>query len=118
MLNSIINRRTLFLCLLATGVSCGDLRGPAVLPDGAAGDTDLGPSGDETSGDSDAPEVTDPSDLDDPVDTDVVDGADGGESGDSFESGDACGVETVTTCLLYTSPSPRDVEESRMPSSA
>ena len=24
----------------------------------------------------------------------------------------------VTTCLLYTSPSPRDVEESRMPSSA
>ena len=27
-------------------------------------------------------------------------------------------VETVTDCLLYTSPSPRDVEESRMPSSA
>ena len=25
---------------------------------------------------------------------------------------------TFTTCLLYTSPSPRDVEESRMPSSA
>ena len=24
----------------------------------------------------------------------------------------------VDTCLLYTSPSPRDVEESRMPSSA
>ena len=24
----------------------------------------------------------------------------------------------VITCLLYTSPSPRDVEESRMPSSA
>ena len=24
----------------------------------------------------------------------------------------------VRTCLLYTSPSPRDVEESRMPSSA
>ena len=24
----------------------------------------------------------------------------------------------ATTCLLYTSPSPRDVEESRMPSSA
>ena len=24
----------------------------------------------------------------------------------------------VPTCLLYTSPSPRDVEESRMPSSA
>ena len=25
---------------------------------------------------------------------------------------------TAGTCLLYTSPSPRDVEESRMPSSA
>ena len=25
---------------------------------------------------------------------------------------------SVDTCLLYTSPSPRDVEESRMPSSA
>ena len=24
----------------------------------------------------------------------------------------------INTCLLYTSPSPRDVEESRMPSSA
>ena len=27
-------------------------------------------------------------------------------------------VLTLPTCLLYTSPSPRDVEESRMPSSA
>ena len=27
-------------------------------------------------------------------------------------------VNEVTPCLLYTSPSPRDVEESRMPSSA
>ena len=26
--------------------------------------------------------------------------------------------KTIKTCLLYTSPSPRDVEESRMPSSA
>ena len=26
--------------------------------------------------------------------------------------------EPLYTCLLYTSPSPRDVEESRMPSSA
>ena len=26
--------------------------------------------------------------------------------------------EDLTICLLYTSPSPRDVEESRMPSSA
>ena len=27
-------------------------------------------------------------------------------------------MQTDYTCLLYTSPSPRDVEESRMPSSA
>ena len=27
-------------------------------------------------------------------------------------------VELAWSCLLYTSPSPRDVEESRMPSSA
>ena len=27
-------------------------------------------------------------------------------------------LEEDDTCLLYTSPSPRDVEESRMPSSA
>ena len=27
-------------------------------------------------------------------------------------------VTAITPCLLYTSPSPRDVEESRMPSSA
>ena len=27
-------------------------------------------------------------------------------------------LQEVRTCLLYTSPSPRDVEESRMPSSA
>ena len=30
----------------------------------------------------------------------------------------AIGVLNIITCLLYTSPSPRDVEESRMPSSA
>ena len=27
-------------------------------------------------------------------------------------------IEDLSACLLYTSPSPRDVEESRMPSSA
>ena len=27
-------------------------------------------------------------------------------------------IDAVLSCLLYTSPSPRDVEESRMPSSA
>ena len=45
--------------------------------------------------------------------------------GDYIEPGDAVAeIETdkatmeVEACLLYTSPSPRDVEESRMPSSA
>ena len=32
--------------------------------------------------------------------------------------GTMTGIITFHTCLLYTSPSPRDVEESRMPSSA
>ena len=41
-----------------------------------------------------------------------------------FVQGDICDKELVEglfqkyDCLLYTSPSPRDVEESRMPSSA
>ena len=35
---------------------------------------------------------------------------------DDLDRGRADGTEGV--CLLYTSPSPRDVEESRMPSSA
>ena len=35
----------------------------------------------------------------------------------SFENHDAF-VWNTAPCLLYTSPSPRDVEESRMPSSA
>ena len=30
----------------------------------------------------------------------------------------SAGMSVDTVCLLYTSPSPRDVEESRMPSSA
>ena len=34
---------------------------------------------------------------------------------DSLLMSNKCGAHT---CLLYTSPSPRDVEESRMPSSA
>ena len=40
----------------------------------------------------------------------------------SFDNGTnaeiAKGDKQLYTCLLYTSPSPRDVEESRMPSSA
>ena len=32
--------------------------------------------------------------------------------------GMAAGVVSVITCLLYTSPSPRDRQKSRMPSSA
>ena len=42
------------------------------------------------------------------------------ESGERLDTFDLM-VETygqLNTCLLYTSPSPRDVEESRMPSSA
>ena len=35
---------------------------------------------------------------------------------EEMQSGDY--MNLVKTCLLYTSPSPRDVEESRMPSSA
>ena len=31
---------------------------------------------------------------------------------------EAAGLQRYKVCLLYTSPSPRDVEESRMPSSA
>ena len=45
---------------------------------------------------------------------------DGGES-DTVLSGKVYGSVAATealSCLLYTSPSPRDVEESRMPSSA
>ena len=43
-------------------------------------------------------------------------------TGITFVSAGACLLEICRllgkTCLLYTSPSPRDVEESRMPSSA
>ena len=41
------------------------------------------------------------------------------ESGAEVDAGaEIAVVESVKACLLYTSPSPRDVEESRMPSSA
>ena len=33
-------------------------------------------------------------------------------------SGKSTLIRCINSCLLYTSPSPRDVEESRMPSSA
>ena len=36
----------------------------------------------------------------------------------SWEASQGAHDDLVMTCLLYTSPSPRDVEESRMPSSA
>ena len=32
--------------------------------------------------------------------------------------GEAIGTNRITACLLYTSPSPRDRQKSRMPSSA
>jgi len=98
MLNLIINRRTLFVCLLTAGVSCGDLRGgPATLPEGSGGaqSEEEGIPADETV------DVTDPSDLDDPVDPATDEGGETGGTGDSFESGDACGVETVTTEAVY-----------------
>ena len=38
--------------------------------------------------------------------------------GESFSIVGESGSGKSVTCLLYTSPSPRDVEESRMPSSA
>ena len=34
------------------------------------------------------------------------------------DAGAVAGIGPLGICLLYTSPSPRDVEESRMPSSA
>ena len=34
------------------------------------------------------------------------------------EGGDNIGLQTILSCLLYTSPSPRDLSTSRMPSSA
>ena len=37
---------------------------------------------------------------------------------DSAEGGEFSSERVKNNCLLYTSPSPRDVEESRMPSSA
>ena len=36
----------------------------------------------------------------------------------TFYTAETPKVYQIFTCLLYTSPSPRDVEESRMPSSA
>ena len=40
------------------------------------------------------------------------------ESGSTVRDSLGLGTSDSPTCLLYTSPSPRDVEESRMPSSA
>jgi len=40
------------------------------------------------------------------------------EAADQDVSGGIVTADKVMACLLYTSPSPRDVEESRMPSSA
>ena len=42
-------------------------------------------------------------------------------SGEEYDRGDILlelETDKMVVCLLYTSPSPRDVEESRMPSSA
>ena len=37
---------------------------------------------------------------------------------ENYTAIERCVMECAYACLLYTSPSPRDVEESRMPSSA
>ena len=45
----------------------------------------------------------------------------GDEAGTALTTGDnnvAIGYQALSTCLLYTSPSPRDLSTSRMPSSA
>ena len=39
-------------------------------------------------------------------------------AGDGERFGEKKQLKLLNGCLLYTSPSPRDVEESRMPSSA
>ena len=42
----------------------------------------------------------------------------GGPNDKCIANGNTWAESEVKDCLLYTSPSPRDVEESRMPSSA
>ena len=44
--------------------------------------------------------------------------AGGGEAAEEKTEFDVALADMGSNCLLYTSPSPRDVEESRMPSSA
>ena len=41
-----------------------------------------------------------------------------GEKAAGLEQGDDSGIDLTWLCLLYTSPSPRDKRQSRMPSSA
>ena len=43
---------------------------------------------------------------------------DTGATGNTALTGNLTVAGTTTTCLLYTSPSPRDKRQSRMPSSA
>ena len=40
------------------------------------------------------------------------------EDANNIQNGDKIKIENGYTCLLYTSPSPRDMRRSRMPSSA
>ena len=49
-----------------------------------------------------------------------LDGIDEGEAVGAgvFKTGERIDAEVVNVCLLYTSPSPRDRQRSRMPSSA
>ena len=45
-------------------------------------------------------------------------GADGEVDGEVCFNTSMTGYQEILTCLLYTSPSPRDKRQSRMPSSA
>ena len=80
---------------------------------------------DEFSDDTETPEDTNSSEDDDQFgDTDSTSMQDDGEAettedqGESEDGSDAIEPEEDIPCLLYTSPSPRDLSTSRMPSSA
>ena len=53
-----------------------------------------------------------------PLNATITDGTEASLTTDTAYTVTAQNIGDFATCLLYTSPSPRDVEESRMPSSA
>ena len=93
------NNRLIFISLmLLIGVSCGDLRGPAViLP---IENLDEVPS--DSRGDDTEVEVTDPSNASDPDEPSTQEpGSSDVTTGESFEVGNECGVESVTTEAVF-----------------